>query len=101
METMNIQLPETLKSFVDEQVAAGRFRDASDYVHQLILRDQLRRSEEEVDAKLLEGLRSGPPIEFTAEDWGAKKTSALAKVLPTWIGLRMRFTLLPAAILGP
>lgn len=76
---MNIELPDTLKSFVDEQVAAGRFRDASDYVHQLIRADQLRRSEEEVDAKLLEGLRSGPPVEFTAEDWEQRKRAMVER----------------------
>ena len=42
MSTMNISLPESLKTFVDGQVAGGGFSTSSEYVRELIRRDQGR-----------------------------------------------------------
>ena len=43
MTTMNISLPEALKSFVDEQVSQRGFGTSSEYVRDLIRNDQERR----------------------------------------------------------
>ena len=42
MSTMNISLPERLKSFVDQQVNQGGYGTSSEYVRELIRRDQDR-----------------------------------------------------------
>jgi len=42
MSTMNISLPETLKSFVDEQVSQGSYGTSSEYVRDLIHKEQER-----------------------------------------------------------
>ena len=42
MSTMNISLPDALKSFVDEQVACRGFGTSSEYVRELIRKDQDR-----------------------------------------------------------
>jgi len=42
MSTMNISLPDHLKSFVDEQVAGGGYGTSSEYIRELIRRDQDR-----------------------------------------------------------
>lgn len=39
---MNISLPDTLKTFVDEQVAGGAYGTSSEYVRELIRRDRDR-----------------------------------------------------------
>lgn len=39
---MNISLPETLKTFVDEQVSQRGYATSSEYVRELIRRDQDR-----------------------------------------------------------
>jgi antitoxin ParD1/3/4 len=39
---MNISLPDTLKSFVDEQVNQGCYGTSSEYVRELIRKDQER-----------------------------------------------------------
>ena len=39
MSTMNISLPDSLKSFVDEQVASRGFGTSSEYVRELIRKD--------------------------------------------------------------
>lgn len=40
---MNISLPEVLKSFIDEQVAGGGYGTSSEYVRELIRKDQDRQ----------------------------------------------------------
>jgi antitoxin ParD1/3/4 len=55
MTTMNISLPDTLKSFVDEQVAHRGFGTSSEYVRELIRKDQDRQR---LRGLLLEGAES-------------------------------------------
>ncbi|WP_025824930.1 type II toxin-antitoxin system ParD family antitoxin [Novacetimonas hansenii] len=55
MSTMNISLPETMKSFVDEQVVGRGFGTSSEYVRELIRRDQDRQH---LRALLIEGASS-------------------------------------------
>ena len=43
MSTMNISLPESLKSFVDEQVLSRGYGTSSEYVRELIRKDQDRQ----------------------------------------------------------
>ena len=55
MGTMNISLPDTLKSFVDEQVSERGYGTSSEYVRELIRRDQQRQ---ELRGLLLAGAQS-------------------------------------------
>lgn len=57
MSTMNISLPETLKSFVDKQVSQGGYGTSSEYLRELIRRDQDRVR---LRGLLLEGAESAP-----------------------------------------
>lgn len=60
METMNISLPQPLKQFVDEQMAEGRYSSVSEYIRELIRADERRRTEDQLEAFLLEGMEGGP-----------------------------------------
>ena len=62
MSTMNISLPETLKSFVDQQVKSRGYGSSSEYVRELIRKDQDRQH---LRGLLLEGAAS--PISVTAD----------------------------------
>ncbi|MDM7923398.1 MAG: type II toxin-antitoxin system ParD family antitoxin [Pyrinomonadaceae bacterium] len=42
MSTMNISLPETLKSFIDSQVAEGDYVSTSEYLRELLRKEQDR-----------------------------------------------------------
>ena len=79
MQSMNISLPDPLKSFVDRQVETGRYSSVSEYVRELIGADERRKAEEALEAKLLEGLRSAER-EFSPEDWKAIRKEALSRV---------------------
>lgn len=54
---MNISLPESLKDFVDTQVGARGFGTSSEYVRELIRRDQDRQ---QLRGLLLAGAQSAP-----------------------------------------
>jgi antitoxin ParD1/3/4 len=57
MSTMNISLPDTLKSFVDEQVSQRGYGTSSEYVRELIRKDQDRL---QLRSLLLAGAASAP-----------------------------------------
>jgi antitoxin ParD1/3/4 len=57
MSTMNVSLPGELKTFVDERVGHGGFGSTSEYVRDLIRRDQDR---ERLRNVLLDGAASPP-----------------------------------------
>ena len=57
MSTMNVSLPDELRSFVDEQVTDGRYGSTSEYVRDLIRRDQDRQH---LRTLLLDGATSTP-----------------------------------------
>jgi antitoxin ParD1/3/4 len=69
MTTMNISIPEPMREWVETQVEKGAFGSASEYVRSLIREDQKRQAEEELEAKLLEGINSGEATPMTREDW--------------------------------
>ena len=79
MQSMNISLPDPLKQFVDEQIAQGRYSSASEYVRELIRADEKRKAEDQLEAKLLEGLNSAETA-LTAADWKDLRAEALAKL---------------------
>ena len=57
MSTMNISLPDSLKSFVDEQVNQRGYGTSSEYVRELIRKDADRLH---MRSLLLEGAASAP-----------------------------------------
>lgn len=56
MSTMNISLPDSLKDYVDEQVDECGYGTSSEYVRELIRKDQDRKR---LRAILLQGAQSG------------------------------------------
>lgn len=60
MATMNVSLPDPMKDWVEAQTQTGRYSNASDYVRDLIRRDQERSDKIAHMQKLVsEGLESG------------------------------------------
>ena len=80
METINISLPESMKHFVDEQVAAGAYSSVSAYICALVREDQKRKAQERLEALLLEALDSGEPTEMTPDDWEQIRQEGLARL---------------------
>ena len=60
MATMNVSLPDPLKAWVEAQAETGRYANASDYVRDLIRKDQERASKLDALQRLItEGMESG------------------------------------------
>ena len=76
---VNISLPLSMKTFIDEVVAEGGYSTASEYVRELI-EDAKRKSQEEIEQRLLEALESGPATPMTKEDWDAIKQRGLERI---------------------
>jgi len=69
METVTISLPESLKVFVDTEVAAGNYDSASQLIQQLIRQAQQQKEKQALEARLIQALDSGPAVPMTAQDW--------------------------------
>jgi antitoxin ParD1/3/4 len=67
MTTLDVNLPDALKTFVDEQVARRGYKDASAFLESLLEAERLRQVAREVEHALLE-TTDGPFSEWTDED---------------------------------
>jgi antitoxin ParD1/3/4 len=68
MATMNVSLPDPMKSWVERQAADGQYSNASDYVRHLIRRDQERgEALAQLQNAITEGLGSGEPVSVDPE----------------------------------
>lgn len=60
MATMNVSLPEPMKEWVESQTKTGRYANTSDYVRDLIRKDQDRADKiAQMQRLVSEGLQSG------------------------------------------
>jgi antitoxin ParD1/3/4 len=60
MATMNVSLPDQMKEWVEAQAENGRYSNASDYVRDLIRRDQVKTEKiAAMQVKIDEGFASG------------------------------------------
>jgi antitoxin ParD1/3/4 len=77
MATMNVSLPEAMKDWVEAQSRSGRYSNASDYVRDLIRRDQDRAVQiARMQALVSEGLQSGVSDLSMAEIRAAGRAAA-------------------------
>lgn len=80
MTTLNISLPESMRAFIDEQIAKGDYSTASEYIRDLIRQDQKQAAQMKLETMLLEGLDSGESIEVTDEWWENKRIELLERL---------------------
>ena len=74
MATMNVSLPDPMKDWVEAQSASGRYANASDYVRDLIRRDQEKQGVvADLQRLIEEGLQSGPAAPFDMEAFLAER----------------------------
>ena len=78
--TMNIALPEPMRAYVAERVASGQYGNTSEYVRELIRKDQREQTIARLRALVEEGLASGPAVPDTQADWNELKAIAKGNV---------------------
>jgi antitoxin ParD1/3/4 len=60
MATMNLSLPDAMKAWIEAQTKGGQYNNASEYVRDLIRRDQNEREKlERLQTAIDQGRRSG------------------------------------------
>jgi antitoxin ParD1/3/4 len=57
--TMSFALPEALRSYVDQRVRSGQYGNTSEYLRELIRRDQEDQAKKRLRELIEEGLSSG------------------------------------------
>lgn len=74
---VNISLPNQISDFIEQQAIADGFSTPSEYVLNMILREQERLGQQQqVESLLIEGLDSGESVEVT-DDWWSSRRAAL------------------------
>lgn len=64
--TMSFALPEALRSYVDQRVRSGQYGNTSEYLRELIRRDQEEQAKKRLRELIEEGLNSGSGRALTA-----------------------------------
>jgi antitoxin ParD1/3/4 len=80
MTSLNISLSEPLREWIDAQIKRGRYGNASEYLRDLIRRDQERQAQERLEDLLLEGMKSGPASYLTKRDWAELRTDVAERL---------------------
>ena len=80
MTSLNISLPEPLREWIEAQIKRGRYGNASEYLRDLIRRDQERQAQERLEDLLLDGVKSGPASYLTKRDWAELRTDVAERL---------------------
>ena len=74
MATMNVSLPDPMKDWVDAQIAGGQYSSASDYVRDLIRKDQQQQEDKlaALQAAITLGIKSAQAGDLDIESIKAK-----------------------------
>ena len=57
---MSFALPELMRAYIDTRVAAGNYGNTSEYIRDLVRRDQEEQAKKRLRELIEEGLGSGP-----------------------------------------
>jgi len=75
MATMNVSIPDQMRKWVENQIKSGIYSNASDYVRDLIRRDQEAKDKRETLIRALEsGVNSGVSKRTLNDIWKEVKT---------------------------
>jgi antitoxin ParD1/3/4 len=76
-QTMSFALPESMREYIDNRVAAGNYGNTSEYIRDLVRRDQEEQAKKRLRDLIEEGLASGPGRRRTKAD--EKELLAIAR----------------------
>ena len=65
---MSFALPETMRTYIDARVSTGNYGNTSEYIRDLVRRDQEEQARKRLRELIEEGLASGPGQQRTNAD---------------------------------
>jgi len=78
--TLSLAIPESMTEYIDARVATGGYGNRSEYIRELVRKDQLEQSKSRLRSLIEEGITSGPPVADTDEDWQRLSEVAAGKL---------------------
>jgi antitoxin ParD1/3/4 len=66
--TLSFALPETMRTYIDARVSSGQYGNTSEYIRDLVRKDQAEEAKARLRALIEEGLSSGPGTPWTTTD---------------------------------
>lgn len=77
---MSFALPEALRTYIDERVRSGQYGNTSEYLRDLIRRDQEEQARKQLRELIEQGLKSGPGRALTPKVVTELRSRALGKM---------------------
>ena len=77
--TLSFAIPETLVAYIDERVAAGGYGNRSEFVRELVRRDQREQARDRLRGLIADGLASGAATADSEADWNELENIASGK----------------------
>ena len=77
--TMSFALPEAMRSYINQRVASGQYGNTSEYLRELIRRDQEEQAKKRLRELIEECPSSGPALALTRDSMAALKKRALGQ----------------------
>lgn len=78
--TINISMPDGLKSEVETVIAKDGYGNASEFFRELVRNHLKEREQRQLETLLLEGLRSGDATSLTRQDFEGIKQRGLKRL---------------------
>ncbi len=78
--TINISLPDTMKSDIEQVIVAEGYGNTSEFFRDLVRNFLRERRERKLEALLIEGIESGPTTPLTHADFEDIKRRGLARL---------------------
>lgn len=77
--TMSFALPDALRTYIDQRVRSGQYGNTSEYLRELIRRDQEEQAKRRLRELIEEGLQSGPARTLTPKVAAELRQQALGR----------------------
>lgn len=79
--TMSFALPESLRAYIDQRVRSGGYGNTSEYLRELIRRDQQEEAARRFRSLIVDGLESGEGRRLSADVVGELRDRSLDSAL--------------------
>ncbi len=76
---MSFALPDALRTYIDQRVRSGQYGNTSEYLRELIRRDQEEQAKRRLRELIEEGLQSGPARTLTPKVAAELRQQALGR----------------------